>query len=152
MNVGKRANQPAGCFLQESVCATFGAGLSTACVVDVGDQKISVACVEDGISHRSSRYVPPSWWQCRCCCWMLFHRGHRIHQEFGGSDLTLLFHRLLQQCGFPYQECQPLTSRLDAALLTQLKETFCHVNLVRHLSSCSFYAQLYFLINFDSLR
>lgn len=40
---------------QESVCATLGSGLSSACVVDVGDQKTSVCCVEDGVSHRSSR-------------------------------------------------------------------------------------------------
>lgn len=40
---------------QESVCATFGSGLSSACVVDVGDQKTSLSCVEDGVSHRNSR-------------------------------------------------------------------------------------------------
>ncbi|KPP64929.1 hypothetical protein Z043_116681 [Scleropages formosus] len=40
---------------QESVCATFGSGLSSACVVDVGDEKTSVCCVEDGVSHRNSR-------------------------------------------------------------------------------------------------
>lgn len=42
---------------QESVCATFGSGLSSACVVDVGDQKTSLCCVEDGVSHRNSRSV-----------------------------------------------------------------------------------------------
>lgn len=40
---------------QESVCATFGSGLSSACVVDVGDQKTSLCCVEDGVSQRNSR-------------------------------------------------------------------------------------------------
>uniref|UniRef100_A0A8D0LCU4 Actin related protein 8 n=1 Tax=Sphenodon punctatus TaxID=8508 RepID=A0A8D0LCU4_SPHPU len=40
---------------QESVCATFGSGLSSACVVDVGDQKTSVCCVEDGVSHCNTR-------------------------------------------------------------------------------------------------
>ena len=40
---------------QDHVAATFGAGLGYACVVDVGDQKTSVSCVEDGISHRSTR-------------------------------------------------------------------------------------------------
>lgn len=44
------------CFLvQDHVAATFGAGLGYACVVDVGDQKTSVSCVEDGISHRNTR-------------------------------------------------------------------------------------------------
>lgn len=40
---------------QESVCASFGSGVSSACVVDIGDQKTSVCCVEDGISHRNTR-------------------------------------------------------------------------------------------------
>lgn len=37
------------------MAATFGAGLGYACVVDVGDQKTSVSCVEDGISHPNTR-------------------------------------------------------------------------------------------------
>lgn len=41
--------------MQDHVAATFGAGLGYACVVDVGDQKTSVSCVEDGISHPSTR-------------------------------------------------------------------------------------------------
>ena len=40
---------------QESVCATFGSGIASACVVDVGDQKTSVTCVEDGISYKETR-------------------------------------------------------------------------------------------------
>lgn len=44
------------CFMiQDHVAATFGAGLGFACVVDVGDQKTSVSCVEDGISHPNTR-------------------------------------------------------------------------------------------------
>lgn len=42
-------------FIQDHVAATFGAGLGYACVVDVGDQKTSVSCVEDGISHPNTR-------------------------------------------------------------------------------------------------
>lgn len=41
--------------LQESVCATFGAGVGSACVVDIGDQKVSVCCVEDGNSTLKTR-------------------------------------------------------------------------------------------------
>lgn len=40
---------------QESTCATYGAGVSMACVVDIGAQKTSVACVEDGICIPDSR-------------------------------------------------------------------------------------------------
>ncbi|KAK1786881.1 hypothetical protein P4O66_017264 [Electrophorus voltai] len=90
---------------QESVCATFGSGLSSACVVDVGDQKTSLCCVEDGVSHRNSR----------------------LCLAYGGSDVTRFFFWLMQRAGFPYRECQ-LTSRLDCMLLQQLKETFCHLD------------------------
>lgn len=41
---------------QESVCATFGAGVSSACVVDVGASKVSVSCVDEGISLEQCRY------------------------------------------------------------------------------------------------
>ena len=41
--------------MQDHVSATFGTGLACATVVDVGDQKISVSCVEDGISYPHSR-------------------------------------------------------------------------------------------------
>ncbi|ERE89921.1 actin-related protein 8 [Cricetulus griseus] len=54
---------------QESVCATFGSGLSSTCVVDVGDQKTSVCCVEDGVSHRNTR----------------------LCLAYGGSDVSSIF-------------------------------------------------------------
>ncbi|XP_038866911.1 actin-related protein 8 isoform X2 [Salvelinus namaycush] len=90
---------------QESVCATFGSGLSSACVVDVGDQKTSLCCVEDGVSHRNSR----------------------LCLAYGGADVTRCFFWLLQRAGFPYRECQ-LSNRVDCILLQQLKETFCHLD------------------------
>ena len=39
------------------MCATFGAGLSSACVVDMGDEKTHICCVEDGISNPNTRYL-----------------------------------------------------------------------------------------------
>ena len=41
-------------------------GIGYACIVDVGDQKTSVSCVEDGISHPDTR----------------------MHLDYGGSDIT----------------------------------------------------------------
>ena len=41
---------------KESVCTTFGCGLSSACVVDVGDEKTSICCVEEGVVIPSTRY------------------------------------------------------------------------------------------------
>ncbi|CAH0551733.1 unnamed protein product [Brassicogethes aeneus] len=95
------------CFLvQDHVAATFGSGLSYACVVDVGDQKTSVSCVEDGICHPNTR----------------------VRLEYGGGDITQIFYWLLQKCAFPYKDCRD-NNKLDTMLLRKLKEDFCHVNL-----------------------
>ncbi len=40
---------------QESVCATFSAGLSSACVVNVGGEVTHVCCVEEGMSNPNTR-------------------------------------------------------------------------------------------------
>ncbi|KAG1687296.1 Actin-related protein 8 [Nymphon striatum] len=96
------------CFVQqESVCATFGAGLSYACVVDVGDQKTSVSCVEDGISNLNSR----------------------LYMNYGGSDITHVLHMLINECGFPYTKCNPDKIPMDALLLHSFKEKNCGINL-----------------------
>ncbi|XP_055911693.1 actin-related protein 8 [Eupeodes corollae] len=95
------------CFLiQDHVAATFGAGLGHACVVDVGDQKTSISCVEDGISQPSTR----------------------VRLEYGGAHVTQVFHCLLDKCSFPYKECNDNNLK-DVFLLKQLKEKYCHVNL-----------------------
>ena len=94
------------CFIQhEAICATFGAGLSVATVIDIGDQKTSICCVEDGSSSRTTR----------------------ITLEFGGSDITQLFHYLLKQRGFPYSELKS-ESRIGGLLLQSLKHEFCHLD------------------------
>lgn len=43
------------CVHQGSVCATYSAGLSSACVVDVGDEVTHICCVEDGMSNPNTR-------------------------------------------------------------------------------------------------
>uniref|UniRef100_A0A1I8MF18 Uncharacterized protein n=1 Tax=Musca domestica TaxID=7370 RepID=A0A1I8MF18_MUSDO len=96
------------CFLvQDHVAATFGAGLGYACVVDVGDQKCSISCVEDGISHPDTR----------------------VRLGYGSGDLTQVFLALLRKCSFPYKECNVEESYADAALINNLKELYCHLNL-----------------------
>lgn len=88
------------------MAAIFGAGLSYACVVDVGAQKTSVSCVDDAISHKDTR----------------------VRMDFGGGDITQAFFWLLQKSAFPYKLCDPFT-KSDAILLNQLKEDVCHVDL-----------------------
>lgn len=68
---------------QESVAAVYGAGIPSACVVDVGDQKTNIACVDDGISLPASR----------------------ITLRLGGLDVTRTLYYCLQQVAFPYREC-----------------------------------------------
>lgn len=106
------------CFVHhESVCATFGAGLASATVVDVGDQKTSICCVEDGTSPRCAR----------------------LTLDYGGSDITQYFHYLLKQRGFPYSELKS-ESRVGGMLLHKLKLDFCSLDLlVSHVLTLYFY-------------
>lgn len=46
---------------QESSCATFGAGLSSACVVDIGAERTSIACVDEGLLLGETRCVTPHY-------------------------------------------------------------------------------------------
>ena len=56
-------------FFQESVCSAYCAGLSSACIVNVGDQMTSICCVEDGMSNPNTRS------ESRCGC---HDNGHMI--------------------------------------------------------------------------
>ena len=49
---------------------------------------------------------------------------------YGGSDITRTFTWLLERAHFPYHECQP-EKTMDALLLIELKETFCHLDQVK---------------------
>ncbi len=42
-------------YVQESLAATYGAGISNACVVDMGAVKTSIACVDDGMVIADTR-------------------------------------------------------------------------------------------------
>lgn len=95
------------CFLvQDSVAATYGAGIGYGCVVDIGAQKTSIACIEDGISQLDAR----------------------VRLDYGGGDIDQVLLMLLRKCGFPYRECNVQDSYVDAQLLDELKERFCHLN------------------------
>ncbi|XP_040581073.1 actin-related protein 8 [Lepeophtheirus salmonis] len=93
--------------LQDHVAATFGSGVPVACVVDAGDQKISVSCVEDGISHPDTR----------------------IQLNYGGGDISRIYYTLLKDLAFPYSRCNPENSISDAFLIHNLKKEHCHLNL-----------------------
>lgn len=40
---------------QEAYCAIFGAGMSSACVVDIGAQETSVTCVDEAMLLAETR-------------------------------------------------------------------------------------------------
>lgn len=90
---------------QESVLATFGCGIGSACVVDIGDQKTSICCVEDGISHKNTR----------------------ITMEYGGSDISRSFYWLMGKSGINLRELD-LSRSVDAILMQELKESYCHLD------------------------
>lgn len=90
------------CFIQESMAATFGAGYTQACVVDVGAQKTSIACVEDGLVIEDSR----------------------VNMKYGGYDVTDTFIKMMLYDNFPYQDIN-LRRRYDFLLAEELKQKHC---------------------------
>ncbi|KAI9506657.1 actin-like protein arp8 [Coemansia spiralis] len=91
---------------QSSALVTFGAGFSTACVVDVGAQKTSIACVEDGFCYQESR----------------------VSVMYGGDDITRFLYNLFMRSSFPYHEAS-LQSMYDWHMLNDLRERYCTMNL-----------------------
>jgi actin-related protein 8 len=92
-------------FIQESLAATYGAGYSTACIVDIGAQKTSICCVEDGMCIEDSR----------------------INLKYGGYDVTETFMKMMLFDHFPYQEIN-MKRRYDFLLSEELKTNFCTMN------------------------
>lgn len=90
-------------FILEPVAATFGAGVSGACVVDLGAQCISVGCVEEGL------LLPDAL----------------VKLDYGGDDLTRLLHNILKHHNFPYQIPLGLKDPLDFELLNDLRVNLC---------------------------
>ncbi|KND01663.1 uncharacterized protein SPPG_03461 [Spizellomyces punctatus DAOM BR117] len=92
--------------LQESVAATFGAGITTACVIDIGAQKTSISCVEDGMCVADTR----------------------VNLKYGGDDITAFLMKLLLNSAFPYTDFNPKKNVYDWLLADELKEKFCTNN------------------------
>ena len=93
------------CFIQESLAATFGAGYTSACVVDIGAQKTSICCIEEGMCIENSR----------------------INLKYGGADVTDTFMRMMLFDHFPYADIN-LKRRHDFLLAEELKSKFCTMN------------------------
>ena len=93
------------CFIQESLAASFGAGFTTTCIVDVGAQKTSICCVEEGMCVDNSR----------------------VNLKYGGADVTEAFVKMMLFDHFPYADIN-LKRRYDLILADELKQKFCTMN------------------------
>ncbi|CAN5958008.1 unnamed protein product [Sphagnum jensenii] len=89
---------------QECVAATFGNGVSSGCIVNMGAQVTSVMCIQEGVAIPTTRSV----------------------LSFGGDDITrcLLWVQQQRQT-WPHIDSDPLHDPLDFQTLNNLKETHC---------------------------
>lgn len=87
--------------IQESIATTFGATMSTACVVDVGAQTTKISCVDEGMIISDSRVL----------------------LNYGGDNITETFVKLLIEDQFPYRDIN-LINAIDWELAQNLKEKY----------------------------
>lgn len=93
-------------FIQESLAASYGAGYTITCVVDIGAQKTSVCCVDDGMCVEESR----------------------INLKYGGADITETFLKMMLFDHFPYREIN-LKRRYDFLLAEEIKSQHCNLKI-----------------------
>ncbi|KAA1469027.1 actin-like ATPase domain-containing protein [Dentipellis sp. KUC8613] len=90
------------CAQQESLAATYGAGISSACVVDMGSTTTSIACVDEGM------VIPDT----------------RMYLNMGGDNITEFLTVLLERIAFPYRDVN-LARSYDWAVMEDLKARLC---------------------------
>ncbi|KAF3048906.1 actin-like protein arp8 [Didymella keratinophila] len=93
------------CLQQESLSITFGAGSDKLCVVDIGAQKTSICCVDEGLCVEESR----------------------VNLKMGGADITETFIKMMLYGHFPYSDIN-LKRRYDFLLAEELKQKFCSMD------------------------
>ncbi|KAG6866577.1 hypothetical protein C0991_002062 [Blastosporella zonata] len=90
------------CAQQESLAATYGAGISNACVVNIGATTTSVACVDEGMVLADTR----------------------MSLSIGGNDITEFLYVLLKRIHFPYRDLD-LSRAYDWKVMEDLKKRLC---------------------------
>ncbi|KAG6810888.1 hypothetical protein H0H92_009918 [Tricholoma furcatifolium] len=90
------------CAQQESLAATYGAGISNACVVNIGATTTTVACVDEGL------VLPDT----------------RMSLNIGGDDITEFLYVLLKKINFPYRDLD-LNRAYDWKVMEDLKKRLC---------------------------
>ncbi|EKM81702.1 hypothetical protein AGABI1DRAFT_54629 [Agaricus bisporus var. burnettii JB137-S8] len=99
------------CAQQESLAATYGAGISNACVVDIGATTTSIACVDEGLVLSDTR----------------------MRLGVGGDDITEFLHILLRKIELPYRDMD-LSRAYDWSVMEDLKAQICTLTEVCHSS------------------
>ncbi|KAF3989951.1 hypothetical protein FT663_02070 [Candidozyma haemuli var. vulneris] len=92
--------------IQEAVAATFGAGASSACVVDVGSEITTISCVDEGMIINDSR----------------------IRLDYGGKQVTEALTKLLLQQQFPYRDIDLSSFNDDWQLAETIKHNYATFN------------------------
>lgn len=106
-------------FIQESTAATFAAGAANACIVNIGAQKTTVACIDEGVC------VPDS----------------RLNMKYGGDDITRFFLEVLKLSHFPYRNINIEKCVSDWMLIEKLKEKYCTLSeMDLSLDTATFYS------------
>ncbi|KAG5724906.1 putative actin-related protein 8 [Termitomyces sp. T112] len=90
------------CAQQESLAATYGAGISNACVVNIGATTTSVACVDEGMVLADTR----------------------MSLNIGGDDITEFLYVLLKRINFPYRDLD-INRAYDWKVMEDLKNRLC---------------------------
>lgn len=103
---------------QEGHAAIFSAGMSTACVVDIGATTTSVTCVDEGMLNPDTR----------------------IKLDYGGDDITAALVAMLTQSNFPYKELD-LGKAMEWAMMDKLKEKICTLEEVSQLPRSQAFGQ-----------
>lgn len=93
---------------QESYCVIFSAGMSSACVVDIGAQQTSITFVDEGLINADTR----------------------IKLNYGGDDITTSMVSILERSSFPYRDLD-LAKSQEWLMMDNLKIKIC--TLEEHL-------------------
>lgn len=104
------------CFIQESLSASFGAGTTTCCVVDIGAQKTSICCIDEGMCVENSR----------------------INLKYGGADVSAAFVEMMLASSFPYQEIAD-NRRHNLLVRDELKQRCCTLGYADLAQGSQFY-------------
>ena len=87
-------------FQNEGIASLFGAGISSACVVDIGYERTGITCVDEGLVVAESR----------------------IELNYGGHDISHFFQELLHRSAIPYQNLDIDKRIVDLQITEDLKE------------------------------